>query len=217
MKRLLLAAAIAIPLSASAQQDKAVMASDHTVSSATATVTGDRSVKTEIDGVMSSLSKLVQEGDALVAHLKQAVGTKTQDTQKAVDNAAQVLSSIADRASPDSDLRKILLDARNAALTHRKVVADMPSGMISEEGRTRALAAWDDVLKTADRATAGMADIHDQFLVVLRELRMRQTEVSELLLAEQYQAALDSVVKWVADLQITVKQLHGVLINNPTS
>ena len=115
--------------------------------------------KTEIDGVMNSLSGLVKEGDALVAKLKGIVNTKPEEAQKAVNEAAQVLSDIADRASPDSELRKILLDARNNALTRRQVVATMPSEMISEGGRTRALKAWDDVLATADKATTGMSGV----------------------------------------------------------
>jgi hypothetical protein len=46
---------------------------------------------------------------------------------------------------------------------------------------------------------------------------MRQTEVAELLLAEQYQAAMDSLIQWVGNLQTTVKQLHGVITNHATS
>jgi hypothetical protein len=184
---------------------------------ASATADSNGSIKQQIDGVTTALALLLGQSDGVVAKLKAAVAAKPADTQRAIDDAARVLSSVADAASVNGELNKILTCARNAAVAHRKAVTDMPAGMLTEQGRTRILAAWDLVLKEADKTTASMADMHDQFLSVLKELRMHQTEIAELLLANQYQAALDTVTTWVNSLQGTVKQLHAIIADNPTS
>ncbi|MGO8866404.1 MAG: hypothetical protein ACLQME_07885 [Alphaproteobacteria bacterium] len=168
----------------------------------------DTPVKAELEKIFNGLASQLQEADTLVKLLRNTAAKNPADTETQIDSAAQTLGTLADRLQPEADLAQQLAALRNAAAVHRKRVQEMPNGTIGEADRTTILAAWDRILQDADKAQASMKDMHDSLTNVLQELRIRKTAVSELMLAGQYQAAVDTLKNWLGDLEMTVKNLH---------
>jgi len=180
-------------------------------------------VKADIDAIFARLVDELRQAKALAQQLRATAAKTPQDTQREVDTAARTISGLADALDPTGQLAMRLAALRKAALAHRKRVQDYPKGMIEETDRTTILAAWDKVLQEADAAGTTMSTMRDRLLATLQKLRMRQVAVSELLLAGQYQAAAETLMKWLNDLQSTVNGLDraiedtGTVISGPAA
>ncbi len=168
-------------------------------------------IKANIDAIFGKLVDELRQADALAQHLRETAAKSPEDTKHEVDQAASTISKLADALDPNGQIATQLAALRNAALVHRKHVQDLPKGTIEETDRSTILAAWDKVLQEADAASTAMTDMRDKLLATLQKLRMRQTAVSELLLAGQYKAALDTLMNWLNDLQGTVEGLHHAI------
>ena len=90
----------------------------------------------------------------------------------------------------------------------------MAKEIIEEGDRTALLKSWDKAIIDTDKAAAAVNEMRDRLTQVLTKLRMRQSAVSEYILAGQYQAAVATLRQWVGDLEATVKSLHAVI--NPS-
>jgi hypothetical protein len=180
-------------------------------------------IKADIDAIFARLVDELRQAQVLAQQLRTAAGKTPRDTQREVDSAARTISGLADTLNPNGELALRLAALRKAALAHRKRVQDYPKGTIEETDRTTILAAWDKVLQEADAAGTAMSTMHDRLLATLEKLRMRQAAVSELLLAGQYKAAVDTLMKWLNDLQSTVNGLDhairdtGTMLNGPAA
>jgi hypothetical protein len=178
-------------------------------------------IKADIDAIFGKLVDELRQADALAQHLRETAAKSPEDTKHEVDEAASTISRLADALDPNGQIGTRLVALRNASLVHRKRVQDLPKGAIEETDRSNILAAWDKVLLEADAASTAMTDMRDKLLATLQKLRMRQTAVSELLLAGQYKAALDTLMNWLTDLQGTVDGLHrsiddvGTVLHGP--
>ena len=166
---------------------------------------------TQIKDVFNQMKGNVEYLDKLLAYLKALAEKKPSDIAAEVKSAAANMSILADRMTANGDVGKQLVGIRTAAALHEKRVQEMPQGAIAEEDRTRIVTAWQHIIQEADKATASMGDVHNRIMDVLTELRMKQAAVGELLLAGQYEAAMETFEKWLADLQTTVNSLHEII------
>lgn len=177
-------------------------------------------VQADLQQVFSGLANQLHEADKLVKRLKKTAAERPQDTKQAIEQGAVELSTLADRVAPTGDLAQELMAVRQAAVLHRKRVQDLAKGTIEESDRTIILAGWDHVIQQADKARAAMDDMHGRLMNAVKELRMRETAVSEMMLAGEYNAAIKAVQDWIAELQTTVSSLRSVIDNlvpRPTS
>lgn len=171
----------------------------------------DTPVRNELGKIFERLTNDVKQADALVARLRE-IAQKTPEAARAeVNNAATLLGNLADRLKPTGDIAGQLQALRNAATVHRKRVADLAPNLLDEADRQAILDAWDATLRDTDNAAAAMADMRSKLMSALENLRMRQTAMAELVLAGQYQAAVEAMKKWLVDLEATVGGLHKVL------
>ena len=203
-RTILIAMCVVVPLCATAAQKPPAAGPQ----AQPAEIPYDTPVKAELEKIFNGLASQLQEADTLVKLLRSTAAKNPADTETQIDSAAQTLGTLADRLQPEADLAQQLAALRNAAAVHRKRVQEMANGTIGEADRTTILAAWDRILQDADKAQASMKDMHDSLMNVLQELRIRKTAVSELVLAGQYQAAVDTLKNWLGDLETTVKNLH---------
>jgi hypothetical protein len=204
MKRLVLALLCAlIPLTSYAQPSKQ--------QAVVQPLPPQTAIKSDLDKIFDGLASQLKAADALVVQLKATAAKTPADTSAEVNNAAEVLSGLADKTRADGELAGQLSALRNAAVIHRKRVTDMAKGSIEETDRTNILSSWDKVTQEADEAQAAMVNMHQSLMGSLDKLRMRQVAVSELLLAGQYQAAVAALKGWLSELESTVAALHKAI------
>ncbi len=171
----------------------------------------DTPIKSELEKVFNGLVYQLKQADDLVAKLRATASKKPDDAKGDVDQAAQTLSALADHVAPNGDMMNQLLALRNAATVHRKRVQEMGKDIIEEQDRTAITSAWDRVIQEADKAQAAMGDMQNRLMSLLNKLRMRQSAITELLLAGQYQSAITALKAWLGELETTVKNLHQVI------
>ncbi len=168
-------------------------------------------LKGELGKIFEKLAQDLKIADELVQKLRSAAQKTPADARAEVESAAKVLGDIADRLKPTGDVAGQLQALRNAATVHRKRVADMAPNVIDEGDRQAILNAWDAILQNADATAAAMADMKTKLGSALENLRMRQTAMSEMVLAGYHQGAIEALQKWLKDLESTVGDLHQVL------
>jgi hypothetical protein len=117
---------------------------------------------------------------------------------------------------PDGDLTNELQAIRSAAVTHRQRIEGAGNDVMTETDRTSLLAAWDKIIRDADTAKIGMANMRDSLTSALSTLRLRSHAMSEMILASEYQAVLNVYNAWLADLQKSMVNLHAI-IKTPVS
>lgn len=203
MKRLLLVLVLALMPAVGSAQQKEPQASQQAVQVPSA--------EAQLHDAFDKIKGNVEFLDKLVAYLKDTASKNPDDAAKTVEQTARNLSVLADRLASDGDVGKELLAIRTAAGLHMKRVQEMPPGTITEEDRTKIVGAWEHVLQQTDTATGAMSDLRTRLMDVLNQLRMKETAMSELLLAGQYGAAIQAFMQWVAELQVTVTNLHKVI------
>ena len=175
---------------------------------------GDTPIKGDLEKIFSTLQGQLKNIDALANNLKSMANKKPEDTQNQINGAAKTLSELADRLQPTGDLAAQLKALRGAAGAHRERIQGMAKEIIEEGDRTALLKSWDKAVIDTDKAGAAMNEMRDRLGQVLTKLRMRQSAVSEYILAGQYQAAVASLRQWVGDLEATVKSLHAAIDPN---
>jgi ABC-type transporter Mla subunit MlaD len=175
------------------------------------TVPPESSAKSELDDVLKRLNDQAKQVDGLVARLKSVTNMQPSDTLKQVDAAARTLSGLIDRLGDSGDLSQQVQNVRNAATTHRKRVEEMNDHTIDNEDKTAILKAWDDIMQGTDTAKVSMKNMRESLGSALGKLTRKRVAISEMLLANQYQAAISSFNAWVRDLEQTTKNLHEML------
>lgn len=168
-------------------------------------------IKSELDKVFNGLASQLKEVENLAANLKSTANRKPEDTQQQLSEAANTLSTLADRLVPNGDLAGQLTALRSAAAIHRQRILDMPKEALEEADRTGLLQAWDRIIVDADKGTAAMSTMRERLMAVLGKLRARQVAVSEFLLADQFQSAVNAVKSWINDLDTTINGLRKVI------
>lgn len=178
----------------------------------------DTQVGAELNKIFERLGNTLKEADAIAARLRSAVQKTPEEAKAQVDDASKLLSGLADRLKPTGDVAGQVEALRNAANVNRKRVADMPSTMLDEMDRQRILDKWDSISRNAAGVTSAMADMRTKLLSSVENLRMHQVAIGELVLAGEYEGAINSLKKWLADLDQTMKDLHSAVEGaRPTS
>jgi hypothetical protein len=107
-----------------------------------------------------------------------------------VSQADDILSKLVDKLAPNGDFVAQVTSLRNAAVVHRKRVAELTGETIEENMRGQVLERWDQIIKDADALQNAVTDLRSSMMDKLQKLRMRKTAISELVLAEEFQAAI---------------------------
>jgi hypothetical protein len=168
-------------------------------------------IKADIDAIFGKLVEESRQAQALAADLQKMASKNPRDAERQVDNAAEVLGRLADTLQPNGQLGLQLTALRNAAMVHRKHVQDLPKDAIDEHDRSAILGAWNKVLQEADAATTTMADMRQELIGSLQELRRRQLAIGEFILAGQYEDAIKSLQEWLSNLSQTVNTLNATI------
>jgi len=174
-------------------------------------------LQSELHAVTERMKALLGEGKRVAARLQREINDRPQEADKLIRDTAITLSGMADQTTSDGDVIKEVAAIRAKALAYRQTVMSMSSGVMSETDRQRVLEAWNRVIDTASKAQAAVADIHITLLAELQDLRKREVAVGQLMLAGEYQAALDDVLTWTKALRVTIEQLNNLLAGGPTS
>ena len=174
-------------------------------------------LQSELHAVTERMKALLGEGKRVAARLQREINDRPQEADKLIRDTAITLSGMADQTTSDGDVIKEVAAIRAKALAYRQTVMSMSSGVMSETDRQRVLEAWNRVIDTASKAQAAVADIHITLLAELRDLRKREVAVGQLMLAGEYQAALNDVLTWTKALRATINQLNNLLMGGPTS
>lgn len=212
-KYIVIAAALAVisinPAGASAQQVPAAPAKPP-VASTTRPPT-EAPVNADLARIFEKLAQDLKSADELVTRLRATTQKTPEGVRAEVDEAANVLGNIADRLKPTGDIAQQLEALRNAATKHRKRVTELSTKDIDERDRQTLLNRWDRILQDADITGAAMADMKTKLSSALENLRMSQLAMSEMLLAGYHHGALETLKRWLSDLDTTVRDLHNVL------
>jgi hypothetical protein len=174
-------------------------------------------LQSELQGVTERMKALLGEGKRVAARLENQINDHPQEADKLIRDTATTLSGMADQTTSTGDVIKEVAAIRAKALAYRQTVMSMPAGVMSETDRQRVLEAWNRVIDTASKAQAAVADIHVTLLAELQELRRREVAVGQLMLAGEYQAALDDVITWTTELKATIEKLNNLLTGQPSS
>lgn len=178
----------------------------------------DTKIGAELNKIFERLGDTLKEADAIATRLRSAAQKTPEDAKAQVDDAAKLLSSLADRLKPTGDVASQVESLRNAANVNRKRVADMPSTMLDEMDRQRILDKWDAISRNAAGVTSAMADMRTKLLSSMENLRMHQVAITELVLAGEFEGAINSLKKWLSDLDQTMTDLHAAVEGaRPTS
>lgn len=187
----------------------------HTATATVGTTTAS-TPQSQLDAVSGEMNALLKEGERVAARLAREIHAHPHEANHLVQQTETTLSGMADQTTSTSDVIKEVAAIRAKALAYRQAVMAMPAGTMSEADRQRVLDAWNRVIKSANKAQAAVADIHTTLLAELRDLRMRDVAVGQLMLAGEYQAALHDVLTWTKKLRVTIEKLN-TLISGPTS
>lgn len=178
----------------------------------------DTQIGAELSKIFERLGNVLKEADAIATRLRSAAQKTPGDAKAQVDDATKMLSSLADQLKPTGDMAGQVETLRNAATANRKRVADMPATMLDELDRQRILEKWDSISRDAAGVTSAMADMRSKVLSSVENLRLRQVAITELVLAGEFEGAINSLKKWLADLDQTMKDLHAAVEGaRPTS
>lgn len=74
----------------------------------------------------------------------------------------------------------------------------MPATMLDEMDRQRILDKWDSISRNAAGVTSAMADMRSKVLSSVENLRLRQVAIAELVLAGEFEGAINSLKKWLS-------------------
>jgi hypothetical protein len=178
----------------------------------------DTQIGAELNKIFERLGNELKEADAIATRLRSAAQKTPEDAKAQVDDATKLLSGLADRLKPTGDVAGQVEALRNAATANRKRVADMPATMLDEMDRQRILDKWDSISRNAAGVTSAMADMRSKVVSSVENLRLRQVAIAELVLAGEFEGAINSLKKWLADLDQTMKDLHAAVEGaRPTS
>ncbi len=103
-------------------------------------------IKSELDKLFDQLAGHVREADKLVEQLRSTASKTPDAARKEVDNAAAILSGLADRLQDTGDIAQQLQALRKAAQVHRKRVMELPPNIMEELDRTEIMGAWDSTV-----------------------------------------------------------------------
>lgn len=175
-------------------------------------------LKSQLDKVFGRLTDDVKTLDSLIARLRSTAQKTPEDAKAEAAEASKTLGEIADRLKPSGEVANQLQAVRNAANVHRKRIADMAPKDIDEADRQTLIGKWDAILQSADILATAMADMRSKMTSSLENVRIRQTVISEMILAGHFEGVLSAMSKWLSDLETTMGDLHAALAAaKPTS
>lgn len=211
-------AAVLLGVAAGSVADASPVAAESRPAAVPAPQTAGPPLKDQLGKIFGRLAEDVKTLDALVARLRSTAQKTPEDAKAEVAEASKTLSDIADRLKPNGDMANQLQAVRNAANVHRQRIADMAPKDIDEGDRQTLIGTWDAILQRTDVMATAMADMRSKLTSSLENVRIRQTVISEMILAGHFEGVLTAMSKWLSDLEATMGDLHAALASaKPTS
>lgn len=168
-------------------------------------------VDAQLQHVLMHLKALVGRVNGLAANLKQALAAKPRDMKRSVNKAASMLSAASDATAPDAEWSGTVKELLHTAQTHLKTVTNAPEGTFTPNDKKRILAAWRSTVTKCEQVLSALTNVHMEMHESIQQLEMHQNAMAELLLADQYNVALNSILEWVAELKATAGQLNNIV------
>lgn len=168
-------------------------------------------IRAGLNQASQEMSEAVKQLDALAAHLKEVTNKSSAEVSKEVFGAEQVLGIAAEKLSPQGNLAAQLNGLREAGQRNLERIQKLPPGVLEETDRNLLLSGWQKVLQDCDNVSAERGMLVEQIKATIGKLRRREAAVSELLLLNEFSAAIASLRHWIADFQNTLEKIHKTL------